>query len=229
MLRKALPLVLIATAWGCASTTSTMLNRTDSNQVIGNSNGFTRAAGQSRPFKGVPITVRLPTHLDVTINESDLYKYAGTPDHLTLIEGTTSRSVETALVETDKVFTVDPKRPAAGRLTQTLDFGTGENSQFFDQIRYEIKDETINDINAALDTLLPRLTAAGTAKSASATLPKNVHELSRVVAWKRFDIDDPNFEQNVMTFVDMYLPTNTHGNNQAISMAPVSNHLHLSH
>jgi len=206
MLKKALPVVLIATAWGCTSTTSTLLNRTDSNHVVGNSNGYTRAAGQSRPFKGVPITVRLPTHLDVTIKESDLYKAADPPEHLTRIPNGTSRSVETALVETDKVFTVDPKRPAAGNLTQTLDFGTGENSQYFQQIKYKIEDETIKDINAALNTLLPKLpTVPG--KRVSAKLPEGVQEMSRVVAWRRFDIDDPNFERNVITFVETYLTT----------------------
>jgi hypothetical protein len=209
MLKKVVPVLLIATAWGCTSTTSTLLNRTDSNHVVGNSNGFTRAAGQSRPFKGVPITVRLPTHLDVTIKESDLYKDAAPPDHLTRIPNATSRSVETALVETDKVFTVDPKRPAAGNLTQTLDFGAGENSQYFQQIKYKIEDETIKDINAALNTLLPRIPTTTKGKSASSDLPEGVREMSRVVAWKRFDIDSPDFEQKVIAFVEMHLQTTT--------------------
>lgn len=208
-------LALLATLTGCTSISSTMLNRTDADFYVGNSNGRTKCDGQSRPFKGVPITVRVPTHLDVAIKESimlakdtetnELYQLASTRRHV---------FVEASLVESDKVFTVDPKRPAAGTMGYTFLFGDKakagdpDNSQYFKSISYQIKDRTVNEVNASLNTLLPllaRQSMTGRQAAAGEKISIIQEEIVGVVAWKRFDIDAPDFEAQVECFVEQHL------------------------
>lgn len=215
MLKRYLAIALLATLTGCTSISSTMLNRTETDFYFGNSNGRTKCDGQSRPLKGVPITVRVPTHLDVAIKESiilakdteknELYQLASTRRHI---------FVEASLVESDKVFTVDPKRPAAGTMGYTLLFGDKakagdpDNSQYFKSISYQIKDRTVNEVNASLNTLLPllaRQSMTGRQASAGEQISIIQEEIVGVVAWKRFDLDAPDFEAQVECFVEQHL------------------------
>jgi len=215
MLKKKLGIVLLACLTGCTSISSTLLNRTDNDFYFGNSNGNTKGYGQSRPFKGVPITVRVPTHLDVAIKESIIL---ARDDHDKLYQLTSSKRhtfVEANLVESDKVFTVDPKRPAAGTLTQTLTFGNKgtnagdpDNSQYFKKIAYNIQDDTIKEVNASLNTLLPLLgkkPSTGRQTAGGANLSIIQEEVSGVIAWKRFDLDAPDFEAQVECFIEEHL------------------------
>lgn len=206
---------LVAT--GCTSISSTLLNRTDNDVFVGNSNGEPNAHCGARPFKGVPITIRVPTHLDVAIKEK-LYLRKNKDDKLVRVY-TRNRSlyVEPVVIETDKVFTVDPKRPAAGTLASTIEWNTDktadggeDNSQYFASIVNNIKDETILDVTAALNTVLPTLNtiAARTANDGQQTASTLKDELiveSRTVAWKRFDLDSYCFEQEVADFVSQHM------------------------
>lgn len=216
MLKKRLTIVLLASLAGCNSISSTMLNRTDSDFYVGNSNGYTKGDGQSRPFKGVPITVRVPTHLDVAVKESVMFA-KDTQDKLYQLTSSKRHIfVEANLVETDKVFTVDPKRPAAGTLTQTLTFGNKgatssdpDNSQYFKTIAYNIQDNTIKEVNNSLNTLLPLLGKKPTTAKETAGGGENLSiiqdEVVGVIAWKRFDLDAPDFEAQVECFIEQHL------------------------
>jgi hypothetical protein len=208
--------VVSLAASGCTSISSTLLNRTDNDIFVGNSNGKPNSHCGARPFKGVPITLRVPTHLDVSITEK-LYLRKLCDGKLVRVQ-TTHRnlSVEPKIVETDKVFTVDPKRPAAGTLASTLTWGTDtdgkDNSQYFASIVNNIKDETIVDVTAALNTLLPTLKGLSTDAASDAaalarlkTLSGQLIVESRTVAWKRFDLDEPGFEHLVADFVSRHM------------------------
>lgn len=204
-------------ASGCTSISSTMLNRTDNDVFVGNSNGEPNVHCGARPFKGVPITLRVPTHLDVSIREKIYLRKIEPGGKLVRVQ-TTHRnlSVEPKIIETDKVFTVDPKRPAAGTLASTLTWGTDangkDNSQYFASIVNNIKDETIIDVTAALNTLLPTLKGLSTDAAADAAALAKLQSLnnlliveSRTVAWKRFDLDEPGFEHLVAEFVSLHM------------------------
>jgi hypothetical protein len=203
---------------GCRSVTSTLLNRTDNDVFVGNSNGDPNRNCSAHPFNGVPITLRVPTHLDVAIKEkifllpcSDTtpLKRASTPHRHLYVEPT--------LVETDKVFTVDVKRPMAGTLDYGMTFGgktaSGDNSQYFTELTESIVDKTIQDVNTALQTVLPLLrktTGTGTQTSGTDQPPtSSLDQLlvieTRTVAWKRFDLDDPAFEHLVGDFIERNL------------------------
>jgi hypothetical protein len=207
-------LIALMSITGCQSISSTLLNRTDDDFFHGNSNGEPTCGDQARPYKGVPITVRVPTHLDVVVKQTvwigrdenkRLYQIPSEHPHVFL---------ETKLIETDKVFTVDPKRPAAGTMKYTLDFGdrtsVADNSQYFKTIAYKITDQTINEVNASLQTLLPLLQRSSTtAKKTGAgdTIDDLiVAEEHTVIAWRRFDLDAFDFEAQVQCFVESVLP-----------------------
>lgn len=210
-------LLSIMSLTGCTSIRSTMLLRTDNNSYVGNSNGSARCDGAARPFKGVPITVELPTHLDVSITET-YYLFAGIAPATTnsadvaasLQEAVPSArrnlGVKAELVKTKKLFTVDFKRPAAGVLSYNAKFA----GQYFDAINNKIEDRTINDTADAIATVLPKLaslTAAkkGTDGTTGSELQNRVIKGERVVAFRRFDLNSPTFEDDVEQFVNQHL------------------------
>ncbi|MBI3861600.1 MAG: hypothetical protein HY290_06865 [Planctomycetia bacterium] len=211
--------VATALAPGCNSVSSTLVNRTESDLFYGNSNGKPCRKCQTRPFKGVPITIRVPTHLEIAVKETLFLELSSDEKRLQqVITPHPQLFIETKLVETDKVITVDPKRPAAGSLDYTMNFGkkdpdpSKDNAQYFTDIRSNIVDKTINDVNTALQGIIPLLQAKKT--SGKLTSGVNVDkdkffEEHRVVAWKRFDIDAVDFEQQVADFIDQHLNCNS--------------------
>ena len=188
---------------GCTSVSSTLLNRTDGDMFYGNSNGKLKSEGQTRPFEGIPITVKVPTHVDVAIKEKIRFKI-GHNSIQRLMTCKRHLFVDTSLIHTDKVFTVDIQRPAAGTLDYEVEFGTGADRQYFDSIKSKIVDETIADTTTAINAVITAIrTNAG--EGDKLTDSTGLIEEVRTVAWKRFDIDAPDFELAVSEFVDRHL------------------------
>lgn len=211
---KLLCALACVTTLGCSSVKSTVLNRTQDDVFFGNSNGNPDGNCAARPFNGVPITLRVPTHLDIAVKETILLRTFGSGDKMLLVRLQTpirQLSIEAKLVETDKVFTVDVKRPAAGTLDYTMEFGdkTGDldNTQYFKQIKSHIVDKTVQDADKALQTVLPLLRKAtpASAGDTASDLAAQVITETRTVAWKRFDLDTPDFEMEVGCFVEQHL------------------------
>ena len=202
--------VAAISTFGCNSISSTLVNRTDSDFFYGNSNGDPCRKCQTRPFKGVPITVRVPTHLDIAVKETVFLRATKDNEHISkVITPRPHLFVETQLIETDKVFTVDVKRPAAGTLDYSMTFGKKDDptddEQYFSEIKSTIVDKTINDINTSLQGILPLLRKAPTAKSTAAPGERNVFTENRIVAWKRFDLDAVDFELQITAFLEQQL------------------------
>jgi len=208
-------ILLAASLMGCTSVKSTALNRTESDVFIGNSNGKPRAHCAARPFNGVPITLRVPTHLDVVIKEKIYLKVGEERGSLSRLQADKrSLFVETEVIETDKVFMVDPKRPAAGQLDYTMKFGADEsgtdggkdNSQYFSSIESRIQDDTIKDITGALKAVTDSLAAKTNVGDRDSRRPTLILVPDvRTVAWRRFDIDACDFEQQVADFVAIHM------------------------
>ena len=174
---------------GCTSLKSTAISRTPGDQAYVDS-----------PYhlKGVPTALQVPTHLDVWVKET--YFLQKTP------RGWEEASfqkrnldVESNLVKTKKIFAVDFKRPLAGTNTISLGFN---DEQYLSSLENQIVDETIRDVTTALGQLQPLLGAATSAKNAEGKLNGTVIENQRHVAYRRFDIDDSNFEANLAAFLD---------------------------
>ncbi len=204
MSRWTLLILFLAALAGCKTMTSTMLNRTDNDMFVGNSDGEPGLHCDAEPFDGIPITIKVPTHFDVAILET--YYLAAHDNRLVeLSMNHRSFDVDAKIVETEKLFTVDFPRPASGTLAYNLDMDP--ESQYFKQIKNEITDNTIKDVAAAIGKVAPaiaKLTSAGKAKL-SDDLKKNLIVESRTVAWKRFDIDSPDFEEQVRCFVEVHI------------------------
>ena len=123
-----LSLVLLATFTlvpiGCTSMRSTMINRYEDDTFAGNSNGDLKRHDMARPFKGVPITIKVPTHVDVKIIETSyLFDNGSGLSEFKLMYP--HRDVEIVTIETEKVFTVDFKRPISGSLNYKANIWCG--------------------------------------------------------------------------------------------------------
>ena len=197
---------------GCTSFTSTILNRLDDNSFVSSSNGEPCIHESARPFKGIPITLQVPSHLDIYIDETYFLQKstdAGIADNggdIYVMEESpvgTLRGVRADVIKSKKVFFVDFKRPASG----TLDMGaTFNDEQYFKSITSRLEDTTIMDSAALLGTVLNFATGRSTAAGDGATdLPPSVLRKTRVAAYRRFDINEPDFEQQVECFVRLHL------------------------
>ena len=232
-------ILLMLICVGCTSVKTTAINRTDSDIFIGNSNGKPKAHCAARPFDGVPITLRVPTHVDVYVKE-DIRLVAG-DRKLVPYRDKRHLSVETNVVRTDKVFMVDPKRPAAGRMNHRMYFGENagnvDNTQYFLALETYADDRTVQDITGALKDITNSLenkppedkdpvpeempdpnefVPSEQSRSEDDASPEDPDEgtdeqefitfrESRIVAWKRFDIDSPVLERDIAEFVNLHL------------------------
>ena len=185
--------VFFVCSLGCTTTRSTPVSRDVSGKL--------RKDLEPSP-KGIPITIKVPTHLDITIHETFYLENVATEDdeHADLREVQMRNRnlwVEVTPIETEKVFTVDWKRPLSGTLGYTATLG---DDQYFDALGANTDDSSISDVTGLLSQVAQ--TAAPTANEIDDT---DLLTDDRVVAHARFDVDDCDFEQQVMSFVQLHL------------------------
>ena len=184
-------LLLLLITGGCTTIRSTVVNRTANDCYHENF---------EHPVAGIPITLKVPTHVDIRIIETSYHENISVTDDVIDLRPVKTRrnlAVDATPVETEKVFTVDFKRPFSGSLAYGAEIG---DDQFFDKISGEIVDSTITDVANAI-SIIPSLGALPT----SADSTKNVMTTKRVVAWKRFDINSCTYENDVLGFVSSHL------------------------
>jgi hypothetical protein len=193
ILRTSLILILLVTVSGCTSMTSTLLNRDDQDN-------FTRDG--KIPAKGIPITLRVPTHLKVWIEEEYyIQKKKDGMDGLEVLQtGKPVISVVTSFDYEEKIFTVDFKRPGAGTL-QT-DIKIDKDSHYFTQIHSKIVDNTLQEITKVVKQFSAPL---GIKTSVGATIKDNLIVDTRTVAFTRLDINACDFEQQLMSFFNQHI------------------------
>jgi hypothetical protein len=199
-------LALLLALTGCVSFSTSALTRYDDNSFTGDSNGETNIFGGTRPYKGVPVTLELTTHLDVFIDQTVMITESGD-----LARVKPSRAIRTDHVKTKKIFLVDIKRPASGSLDSTINFN---GNQYFDNITAATVDTTITDSAALLETIISKLpvaakpTGADGSPSQGDPLGQRQHTFTprtSTIAYRRFDINSPGFEQDLQAFVDQHL------------------------
>lgn len=194
---------------GCQSFSSTMLNRLDDNSFQGNSNGFAKLFSKTRPYKGIPITLQVPSHLDIYIDET-YYIAPGSGDGVVseILDDTRILNVRTSIISTKKVFTVDFKRPGAGSLKLGMEF---TDEQYFKTITSELEDRTIKDAAALAAQVVDSVQAFSTSSKGPDTDALSMLEErgiirdTRTVAYQRFDINAVDFEFQVQDFVNKHL------------------------
>jgi hypothetical protein len=170
---------------GCTTTRSMPLERNDANQLH---------PSMPHAVHGVPLTIRVPTHVDVYIYEKIYFQQIdGALRQVPLKRPAVWVDLQT--IETDQVVTVDWKRPFSGTLAYSAKFGS---DQYFDALGATITDTTIQDVTAAVEAV------AAFPTFASAKQP-NWLEDDRLVAYRRFDLDACDVEASVVEFVQSHL------------------------
>ncbi len=199
-------LALLLALTGCVSFSTSALTRYDDNSFTGDSNGETNIFGGTRPYKGVPVTLEVITHLDVFIDQTVMLTESGD-----LARVKRSRTIRADHVKTKKIFLVDIKRPASGSLDSTINFN---GNQYFDNITAATVDTTITDSAALIETIISRLPVPARPTDADGgqnpNFPpvqpnKKITPRTTTIAYRRFDINSPGFEQDLQLFVDQHL------------------------
>lgn len=218
-MRKGLLMLVVAAAIpGCTTFKSTMFHRGEDNQHW----------YEGPVLKGIPTTLRVITHVRVDIVEhryltgkteptSDrkaLGISAADPAINWLDNGAPRRSVVIIPIETEKIVTIDPKRPLSGTADKINFTFAGQQ---VDQLEYQVNDDTLEDITAIVTDLFPDgVIPEGTQPAADTTnsmdIPAEGHVLAKAmlqvdatVASTLLEIDDPNFEGNLRYFIDNQL------------------------
>lgn len=210
---SAILLGLVFNAAGCTSISSTFLQRQDDDALFGISNGKAGIHQTARPFKGIPVTLKIPTHLDISVVETLIFVDEPNSGKLTNLPMTKRHlDVVPEIQVSDKVFTVDLKRPAAGTMDYEIEFQDGkDNPQYFNQVSYHVVDQTLKDITGVIANLKPisPLNARPTGRASGAKLKEGenptLEPMTRTVAWKRFDLNSVSFEDDVLAFVNLHL------------------------
>src|SRR5687768_4374893 len=120
LLRFAIPLCcLLLLQAGCSSMSSTMLTRDETNSF------WTRKGN----LKGVPITLKVPTHVNLTIFEKHYLIKRPNQSVERLKLQYVVRDIAQDFVYTEKIFTVDFKRPASGLYNLNLNLSDDQYIQ----------------------------------------------------------------------------------------------------
>lgn len=189
---------LLLAVTGCTSFSSTPMTRWDDGTFSGDSNGKRSFFCASKPYKGIPVRVKLQTHVDVWIDE----EYCLATDGSAPVDNLRFMKVRQEPVTTEQVIIVDFKRPAAGTGDFKLKFS---EEQYFSNIDSHVIDKTIEQSTALVATVLK---AASTANESGQPAVKETPQFEwkvRTVAYQRFDLSNPNYEAELDEFVSHHL------------------------
>jgi hypothetical protein len=182
--------------------------------MSGDSNGQSRwFHTKSRPYRGIPVKIKVRTHVDVYVKEKYALARVGGPKSNQWEEKSLFSHeqplrllfVETKEIKSDQVVITDFKRPASGTIGLTMDF---DDQNYFKNVGSTVNDSTITDSTALLTTVL---TGTGIFKSSLAGERNETVDTGsllwkeRVVAYQRFDINAADFEQQMEDFLNCHL------------------------
>lgn len=192
---------------GCSSFRTTAVNRCENDRLVVNPH---------HPMKGIPVSLRVPSHLELSVVETTYWEkkdVAGKKPTLNPLHSCRpTRSVTHEVCFTEKIFLVDPVRPGAG--TQSYGFSFKKNSAanpdnagkgYLEKVEYRIDDQTIKESANLLANSLGLINALQTSAGPALPTTSNLIATDRTVAYARFDINAPNFENDVAEFLDCHV------------------------
>lgn len=150
-------------------------------------------------LKGVPITLKVPTHVNLTIFELH-YMFAGDGPTRRLKLPFVVRDFSQEFVYNEKIFTVDFKRPAAGLYNLNLDL---TDDQYINELQHDITDDTLKQVGALLKDVAPK--GFSGFKTVGGHTDAPYEEIKSVVAVGMFEIEHPEFEEQMMAFINWHL------------------------
>ncbi len=204
---------LLLAALGCNSIRTTVLDRSEDDRLQKNR--------PTTSLKGIPVMLKVPTHMEITVYERSFFYQTKQSNRLVAVDCNEmpTRFVKTNVAKTEKMFLVDPKRAAAGITEYGFKFQGGEEGKsaaghgYLSQANYKVQDETLTQAASLVNSVAAALlTSPGTpgADPKSVMEAENgdavpVHEIDRVVAFCRFDINSPTYDEDVRQFLNQYL------------------------
>ncbi len=201
------PLILgLIALSGCHTFRTTALDRCEDNALVVN---------PGHPLKGIPVSLRVPTHLELNVIETTYWEKQDNPGKkptlVPLHTCRTTRTVKHNICYTEKVFLVDPVRPGAG--TQAYGFTFTSNKEgntkdagkgYLDKVTYKIDDTTIKESANLLADSLSLINAFTVSSANSPNLnTSRLVATDRTVAYTRLDINSCSFESDVEQFLDI--------------------------
>ncbi len=199
---------------GCSSFATTFFRRSQDN---------TLCKENSKPIHGVPVMVRVPTHLELRVDETiHLVRRKQTTNIEALTpNGASLRSVDANLRFTEKMFVLDPKRPMSGPASYGFTFRSkpAANSNaardaakdsaghgYLQGLKYKVDDQTITNASAFLANIAPLLASpVGFNPNSPSDSLDGVYTTGRTVAFGVFDLASPSFEEDINHFLDLHL------------------------
>ncbi len=206
-MRAGLLLGAVVALSGCSSFRTQAVDRLENDTLVVNPNC---------PLKGIPVSLRIPTHLELCVVETTYWEKIAAPGEKPSLEPLSTcrptRTVTYDVKETEKVFLVDPVRPGAGTQSYGFEFqpNTAANKKnagkgYLKNVNYKIDDKTITESANLLATSLSLVQGLATGAN---ELNRNTSDListDRTVAFARFDINSPCFEADVANFLDCHV------------------------
>lgn len=196
----------LAMTCGCNTFRTTAVDRCENDALVVN---------PEHPMKGIPVSLRVPTHLELSVIETTYWEKQDNPGQKpTLVPLHTCRPTRTVshnVCYTEKVFLVDPVRPGAGLQAYGFTFKSNKEGNekdagkgYLDKVAYKIDDQTITEsANLLADSL--SLINAFTVSSANqpSTNEGRLVATDRTIAFTRLDINSLCFEDDVAQFLDV--------------------------
>ena len=154
-------LIGIVAIGGCSSFRTTAVDRYEQDTLVVN---------PERPMKGIPVSLKVPTHLELKVIETTYWEKQENPgEKPTLVPLSTcraTRSVNHELCYTEKIFLVDPVRPGAGIQNYGFTFASGDKANpsdagkgYLRNVDYKIDDRTIQESANLVSNVLGLVTA----------------------------------------------------------------------
>lgn len=206
--------LLWLSATGCSSLHTTFFRRHDDD---------TLCKENDVPIHGVPVMVKVPTHLELRVDETiHLIKEPGkTTVQVIGPAGTTLRSVDANLRVTEKMFVLDPKRPMSGTANYGFAFQSKPDGNsnaakdlargaaghgYLQGLKYKVDDQTLANVSTFLANIAPLLaTPVARSEDAPADPLKGVYTTRRTIAFGLFDLASPSFEDEVNAFLEEHV------------------------
>lgn len=189
---------------GCASVKTTVLDRKPGGHLT---------KGSERPINGVPVMLRVPTHLDVTITQTEFWDPKSGKFQQVGAE-MPSRHVETKIIETEKLFFLDPKRVASGTGIYGFSFDGGDadtpgnpGNGYLTGLTYEAVDTTVAQSASLITNIASTLGNLKSDEDEAQAMADNAKVImtQRTIAFRKFDINSPSIEEDVRGFCAQYL------------------------
>jgi len=199
MSRKSLGILLVMAFSGCSAARTTFLCVDTNGNFVGSPN---------HSVQGVPAVVKVPTHMEVEITQTDYWKMVTAEDsrrQLAHLPEATSRSVVTREVTTNKLIMIDPKRPLSGEGQFAIQYG-GNGEGAIQSVNYKAVDETLKN-SAALAAAALRAFGTSTTRAHETGIGSKNNKLvkvERVIAVQRFPIDACQ-PSEVEAYVNQYI------------------------